>query len=71
MEYKIEKGVPMPKLRNKYPFRQMEVGDSVYIPNSHAAASKSSYAAYDFQKRTGRKFISRKEGDGIRIWRIA
>jgi len=32
-EYKIEKGIEIPQgeYRSKYPFRKMEVGDSVFI----------------------------------------
>lgn len=68
-EFKIEKGVPVPPsshLNTKYPFAQMEVGDSIHATNFHAPN-----AAHQWGKTNGRKFASRKEGDGYRIWRIA
>ena len=30
---KIEKNIPMPKGRSKYPFRDMAVGDSLFFDN--------------------------------------
>lgn len=68
-DMKIEKGVPMPKNKRatKYPFAEMEVGDSFYVePDNgsiHAAASW-------YGKRNNKKFATRKEGEGRRIWRI-
>lgn len=74
----IDKGVPIPdrkrghgrlcKYRCKYPWRDMEVGDSFVYEGTHKSASAiSSYPTKVF----GMKFSTRKEGDKIRIWRIA
>lgn len=68
MNYVIEKNVPTPKVFgrgcSKYPFSQMQVGDSF------VADKKARCAATNFGKRHGLKFSSRAEGDSIRIWRI-
>jgi hypothetical protein len=66
---KIEKGVPMPGLgvgrSRKYPWREMEVGDSFVI-------QKSAYAQAQLaSKRTGFKFSVRKVDGAYRVWRIA
>lgn len=72
-EFKIDKNVPMPKGvrgpgKTKYPWREMEVGDSFLLPASLASrgivgASNNRYAP--------RRFAIRKTPEGYRIWRIA
>lgn len=57
----------------------MEVGDSIFVPveeastseEFHAKANYSRMAASAFGRRHGCKFTTRKEGNGIRIWRFA
>lgn len=66
---KIEKGIPVPppKSKNGYSLalRSMEAGDSVVLPISHnsamAAASRILGAG---------NYTTRKEQDGIRVWRV-
>ena len=78
MTFEIEHGVPMPKLRNKYPFEHMAVGDSFFVSDEEAEemgigkttiSSAASYAG----KRLNVIFITKaaeKEGvKGIRVWR--
>lgn len=69
-EYVIEKDVPVPEVRRgaqrKYPFPDMEVGDSICVGERRAA-----YAAHEWGRKHGKKFAQRKNGDGLRIWRIA
>lgn len=69
----IEKNVPMPKETNtgvpKYPFARMELGDSIFTEKTGSRLVRS--AAYSFGKYHGWRFASRKEGEGLRIWRIA
>lgn len=68
---KIDKGIPMPTGRVKYPFAQMKVGDSFAFPirnRSSVAMSAINYAL----KHDGTKFtVSAKRGatEG-RCWRI-
>ena len=68
---KIEKGVPAPeerKQRKRYPFHQMDVGDSVLI--SHGDAMSARVSARYHGTRYSKKFTSKKEDDGVRIWRV-
>jgi hypothetical protein len=70
MEFKIEKGVPMMPLRTnamKYPWPMMEPGDSVFFMEKLGSAAT---AANRWGKENGRKFVSRKQGQGVRIWRV-
>ncbi len=58
--------VPLPESRGKYQFKNMKIGDSFFSDKLSART-----AAMNFQKLHGVKFVSRREGDGIRIWRVA
>ena len=85
MNINIDKGVPTPKptggAPRKYPFPDMEVGDSFTIPLSGAidhkgmdtVATKVRCAACRFARRSGWKFTVRTErADGVaRCWRVA
>lgn len=67
---KIEKGVPVADARVKYPFADMEVGDSFWIgglqdPNAPRGA------AFRWGSNHGVSFKTRKEKDGVRVWRVA
>lgn len=65
---KIDKGIPVPtetRVRaSKYPLAEMEVGDS-FFTEKDIKGMISRFAA----KHNGKKFVTRKEGDGIRVWR--
>jgi hypothetical protein len=65
---KIEKNIPFPI--NKYPWREMELGDSFAVPLNSPATS----ALSNVNKRYGIKFASRtvvENGARVkRIWRI-
>jgi len=69
--YIIEKKIPMPKSDRgrpyKYPFEQMEVGDSFFVPKDEAEKARNS--ALQYARREGKIFHTRKENDGARIWR--
>lgn len=76
--YEIEKDVPLSaKLyaensgdaTRKYPFPDMEVGDSIFAPEDKAR--KVRYAAYAYGKVHGLKFLCRTVDGGVRVWRIA
>lgn len=71
----FEDGVPMPaSYRNgrpaTYRFRDMEVGQSIYVPSSDAPSGHVAKRAYATGQRTGMKFACRRDDDGIRIWRV-
>lgn len=69
MSFKIEKGIPLPKAirgkPKKYPWHEMDVGDS--FVGGVSARSLVSRAG----KAIGFKFTSRKIGENeFRIWRV-
>lgn len=70
--FKIEKGIPL-KQRRSYPFEEMEVGDSFFVgfeegnPNNVRAAVYSSASSYG--SRHNKRFATRIQGDGVRVWR--
>lgn len=72
MNYVIEKGIPLPSggagRIPKYPFRSMEVGDSFFSVEKSARVSACQWAR---REGSGVKFVTAKEGNGLRIWRVA
>lgn len=65
-ELKIESGIPIPiKAQTKFSeiFRKMKIGDSFF------SLEKKSFHA--MAKQLGGNVATRKEGDGMRVWRIA
>jgi hypothetical protein len=68
--FKIEKGVPiMEAIKNggappKYPFRAMEIGDSI------VGSKAITVAAREWFRGNGRQCVCRKQPDGsYRVWR--
>lgn len=73
-QFKIESNIPIPgKLHAKYPFASMKVGDSFYAAGCLKPARRSSLSSccVAFAKRNKVKFTTRREGDGVRVWRVA
>ena len=76
---KIEKDVPIPEVHSKikYPWPEMEVGDSVFIKAEKGETPtklkrRAGASARYYGNRTGKKFktrILRKE-NGIRVWQV-
>lgn len=72
--YVIEKNYPLPKMlenggrRKLYPFAQMEVGDSFFVPNT--TTSRMSGIGHYYGKKLNRRFINRSENGGSRVWRV-
>lgn len=71
--FQIDKGLPIPELRygrpwNRYPFSQMEVGDSFFCFGSTSSVQA---AANGYGKRNGCKFTARYVEGGTRVWRVA
>lgn len=75
-KYVIEKGVPVARANaaEKYPFNDMEVGDSFLVPKdkgNHVRNAASKHGTYG-----GKKFITRARNEkdhgesGMRVWRI-
>jgi hypothetical protein len=69
MEIMVERGVVMPpKLESRYPHGEMEVGDSFFVVGLGMQVVLN--ANWRASKKLGWKFSARKEGDGIRVWRV-
>lgn len=72
----IEADVPIPTVRvgrpQKYPFAAMRVGDSFALTGSMTAINVREAIRY-FSKKTGRKFVVRKDSlkNTSRCWRTA
>jgi hypothetical protein len=76
MSFTIESGIPMPKRTagrsgSKYPFADMEVGDSFAIPGDVKAATiRSAVGAFTKRNPDAGKFAVRGTGDGLRVFRV-
>jgi hypothetical protein len=74
MSYQVDRNIPIPSLKrgHKYPWRQMQVGDSFLVRNrrdsDRAVRSARQYA--DYYQITFRTAIRTVTG-GIRVWRTA
>ena len=72
MTFKIEKGIPLSsaKSHRKYPFAEMDVGDSVFIDGGESTNIANRYMYLKPKKFSVRK--AEKEGvSGVRVWRVA
>lgn len=63
---KIDKNVPLPEAC-KYPVAQLEVGDSFWVERNKRNSVMA--VAQKIGRRTNKRFISRKDGEGFRFWR--
>lgn len=61
---------PSPKLRRRYPWGEMAVGDSFLVAGADGFGV-SAVAVMRAKSHPGEKYTTRKEPDGIRVWRIA
>lgn len=68
----IDSGVTMPTDRTKYPFREMEPGDSILF-KSHKQSNSARVSALRFVRihEPTWEFRVRKVADGWRLWRVA
>ena len=73
MAYEIEKNIPIAagyqKADRKYPFKSMEIGDSFAVVGEEKHTVRA--AAYAYGKSRNMKFRTRRDGDKMRVWRIA
>lgn len=68
--FDIEQNIPIPtdKRRSPYPWQEMKVGDSFFVPGKKMASVSS---ACTFQKKkTGREYVTRCVDGGVRVWRV-
>lgn len=70
MEFAIEKNIPLPDAKNgpsrTRPLRTMEVGDSFFVPG---IKKRAQVGVQYIERTTSMRFTTRKEGDGLRVWR--
>lgn len=71
MEFKIEKDVAIPTGWSRYPFGDMEIGESFCFHGNEREKNSARESAYRFGRRHGRRFTFRKTSDGYRCWRVA
>lgn len=68
---KIEMNIPMSKRYNRTGWDELPVDGSVFFDDEpRGAKSNIAFSARSWAKRHGRKFSARKEGNGVRIWRV-
>jgi hypothetical protein len=65
----VEKSVPLPEGKKRYPYKEMEIGDSFFVGEGKLQVVCN--ANYRASKRLGMQFIARKEVEGVRVWRTA
>ena len=78
--FAVEKGIPAPDYRTfenrrYYPWKDMEVGDSFYVPaRTDEGVTKlqvaTSSTAIGAGKRLKTRYTVRQEGEGVRVWRV-
>lgn len=70
--YKIEKNISYPKKRDrKYPFSEMEIGDSFFVPHKDMKNKNVlSTAAFYHSRSENKQFRTQTVSDGVRCWRI-
>jgi hypothetical protein len=78
MTYVVDKDVPIPAARgaySKYPFGDVEVGDSFIVPpgdiDPRVVANRVQVAAKGFGRRNGMLFTTRSTSQGVRVWRVS
>lgn len=67
---RIEQGIELPTARTKYPFVDMQPGDSIWF-TSKEQANSARVASIRFVKvhQPNWSFVLRKVEDGWRLWR--
>lgn len=71
-EITIDRGIPMPKRPSaqKYPWRKLEVGESFFVPCEGKRIQEFQSQTWNAGRAHNRKFATRRENGGIRVWRI-
>lgn len=78
MTYEIESGISIPKPRTgpkkpyRYPWHDLEVGQSFFVPDP-PLTKKGLFASVCYvanKRHAPKKFTQRKVDGGLRIWRV-
>ena len=64
----VNKDVPLPEPKRRYPYKVMEVGESFLVAGGRLQVVCN--ANYRAGKKLARKFIARREEGGVRVWRV-
>jgi hypothetical protein len=66
----LTRNVPPPKpiRRGVYPYKEMVVGDSFFVPGANRQVVCNNN--WRMGKKLGMKFIARVDAGGVRVWRI-
>jgi hypothetical protein len=69
--YEISDNVPIPApiKKHNFPYDELQVGESFWVANTPMPILCNCNRRQG--KRLNRKFICRKEGEGVRVWRVA
>lgn len=74
-QYQVDENIPMPPRKrgsgrkSRYPFEQLEVGQSFLVTDRKYASIGSTVARRNKQGEP--KFAARTVNDGVRVWRTA
>ena len=72
-EYKIEENIPFltasSRKQLKYPFEQMKVGDSFFVPRINSTQFSNVLSIHN-KSAENKRFASRTVEGGVRVWRI-
>jgi hypothetical protein len=54
---------------SKYPWPDMNVGDSIFVNHTTMGSKEITYA-YRWMRRNGRKLHAQTQDGGVRVWRV-
>lgn len=75
-KFEVEKNIPIPKMKTGpgrssiYPWEELEVGDSFFVPGK-TPKQMSGLASSRSKRGDGVKFKTRSVEGGCRVWRVA
>jgi len=77
----VEKGIPIPTPRkncgnHKYPWESMLIGDSFFVKREDPKTmnylqNQLAQRSREIAKKLGHEYVTRRMGDGVRVWRVA
>lgn len=68
-EIKIEKGISIPTGKNKYPFAEMQVGESFAVPLSMKNNVRTNLNQFKLRHKDF-SFATRANDKEVRVWRV-
>lgn len=72
MQYEFSTDIPVTSSRASYPFKALEVGESVLYPATIAKEKlKARKAAYRLSEIKDWEIVTRSSPEGVRVWRLS